>query len=365
MAAVNTLVVGGRVVGEGHLPLVIAEMSGNHNKSLERALEIVDAAADSGAGAIKLQTYTPDILTLDSYSSAFYLPKDGNPWSGQRLWDLYEEAYTPWDWHQPIFERARSRGLLCISTAFDDSSVSFLEALDVDAIKIASFELIHVPLIERSSRSGIPLLISTGMGSLSEIATAVDAAKTGSGFPPILLKCTSAYPSSHKDANLLAISSLKKNFGTLVGVSDHSMSDTVVAVSVGLGACVIEKHFTIERASGGPDSSFSLEPKEFLRMTQSVKDCFESLGTADLEPRKVENVSLWERPSIWVTREVRRGERFTFDSLRVVRPSGGLEPRHLNNLVGQVAAVDIPAETPLKQEHVTPTVSPSETEEPS
>lgn len=352
MTAVQTLRIGTRVVGEGHPPLIIAEMSGNHNQSLATALEIVDAAAESGADAIKLQTYTPDTLTLDSHAPAFFLPSEGNPWAGQRLWDLYKEAYTPWEWHEPICERARSHGLGFISTAFDDSSVDFLERLDVDAIKIASFELVHIPLIERAAATGIPLIISTGMGSDAEIADAVAAVESGMGHKPILLKCTSAYPAHSYDANLLAITSLRSKYSPLVGVSDHSFSDVVVSVAVALGACVIEKHFTLDRGVGGPDSSFSLEPHEFKRMVQVAHESFGSLGSSILEAREVERSSLWERPSIWVTREVKRGERFTRDSVRVVRPSGGLAPKYLNEILESEANSDIPAASPLQRAQI-------------
>lgn len=349
----QTLRIGTRVIGDGQPPMVIAEMSGNHNQSLATAMRIVDAAAECGADAIKLQTYTPDTLTLDSHDPAFFLPSDGNPWAGQRLWDLYKQAYTPWEWHEPLCERARSHGLSFISTAFDNSSVEFLEGLKVDAIKIASFELIHVPLIERAAASGVPLLISTGMGSESEIFDAVKAAETSSGQKPVLLKCTSAYPSRSQDANLLAIATLRSKFGSMVGISDHSFSDVVISAAVALGACVIEKHFTLDRQAGGPDSTFSLEPREFKRMVEIAHESFESLGSLCLEAREVERSSLWERPSIWVTREVMRGERLTEHSVRVVRPSGGLQPKYLSEVLNKQARIDLAPATPLRREHIT------------
>ena len=293
-----------RAIGLSSEPFVIAEMSGNHNQSLDTALAIVDAAARAGAHAIKLQTYTPDTLTLDSHGEAFFLPKEGNPWSGQRLWDLYHLAYTPWDWHEPIFARAKKLGLGCISTAFDESSVEFLESLDIDAIKIASFELINIPLLQSAASTGRPIILSTGMGTEDEISEAVRAVTRQGTTLPILLKCTSAYPSRPADAHLRSIPAMRERFATLIGVSDHTRSSAVVSVAVALGASVIEKHLTLDRLAGGTDAAFSLEPHEFATMAQAASESFYALGSIRFGVQAVEAASAWERPSVWVARDI-------------------------------------------------------------
>jgi len=349
MAVLNNVVIGNRTVGNNQPPFIIAELSGNHNQSLERALAIFDAAAQSGAHAIKLQTYTPETLTLNSHRPEFFLPNEGNPWGGQRLWDLYTQAYTPWEWHGALFDRARSLGLACISTAFDQTSLDFLKSIGINAVKIASFELIHIPLLKAAAKSQKPLIVSTGMATASEISEAVNAVNSQTGLPPILLKATSAYPSTSENANLSVIPIMRENYGTLVGVSDHSMSVAVVATAVSLGACVIEKHLTLDRREGGPDASFSLEPDEFAEMVKIANECFEALGEDQFGPRPVEDASVWERPSVWATRDIKKGEIFTTGNIRVVRPSGGLHPRHYDELLGKRAATNISAETALQK----------------
>jgi pseudaminic acid synthase len=341
-----------RSYGELFPPYVIAELSANHNQSLELALKLVEAAASSGANAIKLQTYTPDSLTLNSRKKDFYLPSVGSPWAGKRLWELYDQAYTPWEWHEEIFARARELGMGTISTAFDKESVDFLLGLKVDALKIASFELINIPLIRKSAETGLPLLISTGMGSLSEIQEAVETVRNVGKSSLVLLKCTSAYPSQPKDANLRAISDLRSRFGVAVGLSDHTMSISVASAATALGACVIEKHLTLSRELGGPDSGFSLEPVEFKEMVSAVQSIHETLGETKYGIQQSEIASAWERPSIWVTKDIAAGELFTQHNLRVVRPSGGMHPRELTKVLGKQASCKIEAESPLQLMHV-------------
>jgi pseudaminic acid synthase len=348
----RTVRIGHRQVGDGQTPYVIAEISGNHNQSLDVALEIVHAAHAAGAHAIKLQTFTPDTLTLNSSRPEFFLPADGNPWAGQRLWDLYSQAYTPWEWHAPIFARARELGLDCISTAFDDSAADFLLSVGVDALKIASFELVHIPLLARVARTGLPVIVSTGMGTEAEVAEAVTTIIEAGGGMPILLKCTSAYPALPEDAHLLSLPAMRERFGTLVGVSDHTLTVSVVATAIALGACVVEKHLTLNRQSGGPDAAFSLEPHEFAEMSRTAAECHAALGSVRFGVQAVEAASAWERPSVWVSRDLRAGDVFTTDNLRVVRPAGGLHPREYLSLIGRRVATDIPAATALRAEHV-------------
>ncbi len=343
--------IGPHHVGDARPIFFLAEMSGNHNGSLARALEIVDAAAESGASGIKLQTFRADTLTLEERRPAFAIPNEGTPWSGQFLWDLYEQAHTPWEWHEPLFERARAHGLACISTAFDVESVDFLVACEVDAIKIASFELIHIPLLQYASGTGFPMIISTGMGSEEEVHEAVSTVRS-SGSPLVLLKSTSAYPAGPEDANVRAIPVMKEQYHALVGLSDHTLSLGVVSAATALGACLIEKHLTLSRSDGGPDALFSLEPWEFAEAVRVCHDVSAALGSSDLVARDVESASLWERPSVWVTADIRRGESFSYQNIRVLRPSGGLSPRHYHEALGMVASVDIKRATPLKADHV-------------
>lgn len=344
--------IGSRTVGDGHPVFFLAELSGNHNGSLLRALEIVDAAAEAGASAIKLQTFRPDTLTLNSRTDRFRLPDTGSPWAGRYLWDLYEEAHTPWEWHESLFARARANGLECISTAFDTESVDFLMSCGVDAIKISSFELIHLPLLRYATSTGIPIILSTGMASRSEVQDAVETVR-GAGGSLIVLRSTSAYPASVSDANLRAIPAMREELRELVGLSDHTLSSAVVAAAVSLGACLIEKHLTLSRADGGPDALFSLEPEELAEVVRTASEIREALGEANLGPREAESASLWERPSVWVTSRVRSGEKFTDRNIRVLRPSGGLPPKHFPHLLDMVAARDLEPATPLTREHVT------------
>lgn len=343
----KTLRIGSREVGPGLRPLVIAEMSGNHNGSLATALEIVRAAADCGADAIKLQTFTAGTLTIDSHRPEFFIDDPGSLWHARRLWELYEEAHTPWEWHGPIFDLARNLGLACISTAFDDTSVAFLESLHVDALKVASFELVHLPLLAAVARSGRPVLLSTGMATLPEIDAAVATLRANGCAAPVLLKCTSAYPSVEKDADLATLPDLERRYGCHVGLSDHTLRPFVAFAAAALGAVVIEKHVTISRAAGGVDAAFSLEPAELRELVTGVALVHESLGEIRYGPREVEATSLRERPSIYVVSPMRLGEEFTTANLRIIRPSGGLAPMHLEEVLGAPCAKDIAEPMPL------------------
>lgn len=350
----STIRIGQKSVGAAHPPLVIAEMSGNHNGSLEKAREIVRAVADSGADAIKLQTFTAATLTLNSSRPDFFIRDPGSLWDGRRLWELYEEAHTPWEWHQPLFELARSHGLACISSAFDESSVKFLLELNIDAIKIASFELVHLPLIEAAAKSGKPMLLSTGMASHEEINDAVSVLAAHQHKDFILLKCTSAYPSEEKHANLLTLPDMGSRYGCQVGLSDHTLKPYAALAAVALGATVLEKHVTLRRAEGGVDAAFSLEPAELRELVDGAHLAWQSRGRVAYGTQAVEETSRRERPSLYVTRRMKKGEIFCDENLRVIRPGFGLPPKHYREIFGRRAACDIDAEMPLSWDQIEP-----------
>lgn len=339
--------IGGKHVGLGQRPMIIAEMSGNHNGTLEGALRIIQIAAASGADAIKLQTYRPDTLTIDCNRPEFFINDPNSLWHGRRLWDLYSEAYTPWEWHKSIFEAARAEGLVCISSAFDSSSLEFLVSLGVDAIKIASFELVHIPLIEAAAKSGKPLLISTGMANALEIDEAVAAMRSNDCTRFILLKCTSAYPSEENDANILSMQDLGIRYGCNVGLSDHTLRPFSAFAATALGAVVIEKHFTLSRAEGGVDSAFSIEPSELRTLVDGTDLVWRSLGKICYGPQSTEETSFKERPSIYVVRPIKMGEKFTEDNIRIIRPGNGLAPKHYRSLIGKTCAFDLNGEVPM------------------
>jgi pseudaminic acid synthase len=339
--------IGGRLLGRGHRPLIIAEMSGNHNGRLEGALRIVRAAAESGADAIKLQTFTPNTLTIESSRPEFFIEDPSSLWHGRRLWELYEEAHTPWEWHEPIFKAARAGGLACISTAFDSNSVEFLLSIGVDAIKIASFELIHIPLIETAARSGKPILLSAGMARLDELDDAASALRANGCNRFVLLKCTSAYPSEETDANILTMHDMRLRYSCEVGLSDHTLRPYAAFAATSLGAVVVEKHLTISRAEGGLDSAFSIEPPELRELVKGTDAVWRSLGGVCYAPLDVEKTSIKERPSIYVVRAIRKGEHFTEDNIRIIRPANGLAPKHYRSLIGKTCACDVAAESPM------------------
>ena len=343
-----TIEIAGRPIGADHPPFVIAEMSGNHNQSLERALEIVESAAKAGAHAIKLQTYTADTMTLDARGGSFEIKDPNSLWSGQNLHDLYKKAYTPWEWHAPIMKRARELGLICFSSPFDETAVDFLLELDVPAFKIASFENNHLPLIEKAASAGKPLIISTGMATLGELDQAVKSARKAGCEQLILLKCTSTYPATPKNTNISTIPHLKQLFGTEVGLSDHTMGVGVAVASVALGASVIEKHFTLSRADGGVDSAFSLEPHELNALVIESKRAWQSLGSVSYGSTSSEKKSLMFRRSIYVAQDIAEGEEFTASNIRIIRPGDGAPPIFYDQILGKVARQSYSAGTPLK-----------------
>jgi len=344
--------IGNRRIGLGSSPYVIAEMSGNHNQSLARALEIVDAAAAAGAHAIKLQTYTADTITLDIRKGEFQITDKNSLWSGQSLHDLYSKAYTPWEWHAPIMRRAAERGLACFSSPFDETAVDFLERLNVPAYKIASFENNHLPLIKKVARTGKPIIISTGMATLAELEEAVTTARKHGCSRIVLLKCTSSYPSSPENTNLITIPHLRELFGAPVGLSDHTMGIGVAIASVALGASVIEKHFTLNRADGGVDSAFSIEPEELSALVIETDRAWKSLGAVTYGPTESELNSLIFRRSIYIAAEMKAGEVFTTKNLRVVRPANGLHPRFYEQLLGRRINRDAEVGTPMSWGHL-------------
>jgi len=307
-------------IGRSSRPFIIAEMSGNHNQSLDRALAIVDAAAKAGAHAVKLQTYTADTITLDVRGGDFDITDHGSLWAGKNLHELYKQAHTPWEWHGPIMERARVLGLACFSSAFDESAVDFLETLNVPAYKIASFENIHLPLIRKVASTGKPLIISTGMASIAELDEAVTAAREAGCRDLVLLKCTSTYPATPENTNVLTIPHMRELFGCEVGLSDHTMGVGVSVAAVAHGATVVEKHFTLSRAEGGVDSAFSLEPAELQALVDETERAWQCLGRVSYGPIEAEKKSMVFRRSLLISQDVKAGEILTPSNLRIVRP---------------------------------------------
>jgi N-acetylneuraminate synthase len=342
-----TFAIGERPIGREHAPFIIAEMSGNHNQSIERAFEIVEAAAKSGAHAIKLQTYTADTITLDVRGGAFEINDPNSLWAGKNLHDLYKQAYTPWEWHAPIMARAKELGLLCFSSPFDETAVDFLNDLGVPAFKIASFENNHLPLIRKAASTGKPLIISTGMATIAELDEAVRTAREAGCKDLVLLKCTSTYPATPDNSNILTIPHMAELFGCEVGLSDHTMGVGVAVAAVAHGATVIEKHFTLARADGGVDSAFSLEPAELESLVVETERAWQSLGRVSYGPTEAEKKSLVFRRSIYVSRDVKAGEVFGPDNLRIVRPGDGLAPRDYASILGRAAKQDVMKGTPM------------------
>jgi pseudaminic acid synthase len=322
------------LIGSGNKPFVIAEMSGNHNQSLDRALEIVEAAAKSGAHALKLQTYTADTMTLDIKDGEFFIDND-SLWKGKSLYDLYKEASTPWKWHKPIMKRANELGLICFSSPFDESAIDFLEELNVPAYKIASFENNYLQLIHKAASTGKPLIISTGMATIEELDEAVKTARDAGCKDIILLKCTSSYPSTAENSNILTIPHMKDLFGCEVGLSDHTTGIGVAVAAVAHGATVIEKHFTLSRADGGVDSAFSLEPDEFKSLVVETEKAWHSLGSVVYGGTDSEEKSKIFRRSLYIAEDMKAGEVFTEVNLRIVRPGGGLPPKYLERFIGK------------------------------
>jgi pseudaminic acid synthase len=339
--------IGDRWIGAQHAPFVIAEMSGNHNQSLDRALAIVDGAAAAGAHALKLQTYTADTITLNVRGGDFEIADPGSLWSGKNLHDLYQQAHTPWEWHAPIMQRAREHGMVCFSSPFDESAVDFLEEFNVPAYKIASFENNHLPLIAKAAATGKPLIISTGMASLGELEQAVSVARSAGCKDLILLKCTSTYPATPANTNIRTIPHLRELFDCEVGLSDHTMGVGVAVAAVALGATVIEKHFTLSRAEGGVDSAFSLEPTELAALVQESERAWQALGQVRYGPTEAERKSLVFRRSIYASADIALGEPFTPENIRIVRPGHGAPPSLYSQLLGRSARQAYTRGTPL------------------
>jgi len=344
--------IAGRKIGVEQQPFIIAEMSGNHHQSIERALAIVEAAAKSGAHALKLQTYTADTITLDIDDGDFFISDPSSLWKGHSLHGLYKQAYTPWEWHSVIFERCREKGLICFSTPFDETAVDFLETLGTPAYKIASFENNHLPLIRKVAATGKPLIISTGMATVAELFEAVEAARTAGCKEIVLLKCTSSYPAPPVGSNLLTIPHMKELFGTEVGLSDHTMGIGVSVASVALGATVIEKHFTLCRADGGVDAAFSLEPEELRLLVVESERAWQALGHISYGVNIAEESSVKFRRSLYVAEDIKAGDVFAEDNLRVVRPGYGLPPKYIDMFLGKKAGRDLNKGTPLSWEHL-------------
>lgn len=334
-------------IGQEARPFIIAEMSGNHNQSLERALEIVEAAARSGAHALKLQTYTADTMTIDVREGEFFIADPNSLWSGNSLYQLYQQAHTPWEWHEPIFSRARELGMVPFSTPFDETAVDFLESLDVQVYKIASFENTDLPLIRKVAATGKPMIISTGMASVAELDETVRAAREAGCKQLVLLKCTSTYPSTPENTNVRTIPHLRDLFGCEVGLSDHTMGCGAAIAAVALGATVIEKHFTLARADGGVDSAFSIEPAEMRTLATEAERAWQSLGQISYGATSAEQKSLVFRRSLYVVKDIDAGELFSADNVRAIRPGLGLAPRWMDTVLGMAAKKAIKRGTPL------------------
>ena len=333
--------IAGRAIVASHAPFVIAEMSGNHNQSLDRALEIVDAAATTGAHALKIQTYTPDTITIDLDEREFHISDPNSLWAGSSLYKLYGEAYTPWEWHAAIFERARLKGMIPFSTPFDDTAVDLLESLEVACYKIASFENTDLPLIRRVAATGKPLIISTGMASIAELDDTVRAARAAGCKDLVLLKCTSTYPATPENTNILTIPHLRELFGCEVGLSDHTMGIGVSVASVSLGASVIEKHFTLSRADGGVDSAFSMEPAEMAQLVVETERAWRSLGKVSYGPTEAERKSLQYRRSLYVVKDMKAGDVLTPETVRSIRPGLGLPTKYLDVVLGKTVSREV------------------------
>ena len=339
--------IAGRLIGCGQAPFIIAEMSGNHNQSLERALEIVEAAAKTGAHALKIQTYTPDTMTIDMDEREFHISDSNSLWAGTSLYKLYGEAYTPWEWHKPIFDRARELGIIAFSTPFDDTAVDFLENLDVPCYKIASFENTDLPLIRRVAATGKPLIISTGMATVAELDETVRAAREAGCKELILLKCTSAYPATAANTNILTIPHLRELFDCEVGLSDHTIGVGVSVASVALGATVIEKHFTLNRADGGVDSAFSMEPSEMKLLVAETERAWQALGQVIYGPIEAEKESIQFRRSLYVVKDIKAGDVLTHENVRAIRPGLGLPTKYLEQVLGRTVKQDVKRGTAL------------------
>lgn len=341
----HSIEIAGRPIGPEHEPYVVCEVSANHNGSLDRALEMLDAAAATGADAIKIQTYTADTMTIDHDGPDFQIVE--GPWSGRSLYDLYKEAQTPFEWHKPLFERARRLGVTLFSTPFDQSAADLLAELDAPAYKIASFEVVDLPLIAHVARKGKPMIISTGMANLGEINDAVRTARDNGCDQLVLLHCVSSYPAPDEQSNVRTVAHLTEAFGVVSGLSDHTFGSAVAVASIALGGSMIEKHFTLRRADGGPDAAFSLEPAEFTALVTDCKRAWRALGRVSYDLQGCEGGSVMFRRSLYVVRDLAAGEELTPDNVRSIRPGHGLAPKHLPEVLGRRAARDLKRGEPL------------------
>lgn len=337
---------GNYLIGKNHRPFIIAELSGNHNRSLERALSLVEEAAKSGAHALKIQTYTADTMTLNLHGEGFDIYDEGSLWKGRNLYELYQEAYTPWEWHQPIFERARELGMIAFSTPFDETAVDFLETLNVPMYKIASFENTDLPLIQKVAATGKPMIISTGMATVEELAETVQTARNAGCRDLVLLKCTSTYPATPENTNIATIPHLQAAFNCHVGISDHTLGIGVSVASVALGASVIEKHFTLKRSDGGVDAAFSMEPAEMKALVTESERAWQAIGHVTYGPTEAEKKSLTYRRSIYVAKDVKAGDILTKENLKIIRPGLGLAPKYYPHLLGKTVKKNLAAGTP-------------------
>lgn len=335
-----------KYIGEGYNTFIIAEISANHNGKFENAVKIIHEAKKAGADAVKLQTYTPDTMTIDSDNNYFQI-KQGTIWDGTTLYKLYEEAYTPWEWQPKLKKIAEEEGLVCFSSPFDLTAVDFLEEIDVPAYKVASFEITDIPLIEYIASKDKPIIMSTGIATLTDIEEAVNACKRIGNDQIALLKCTSAYPSPIKDINLKVIPNMKETFGTIVGLSDHTLGHTVALGSVALGARIVEKHFTLSRADGGPDAKFSIEPDEFEEMVRNIRDLENALGQITYKLTEKQRRSREHARSIFVVKDIKKGEIINKDNIRIIRPGFGLAPKYYESIIGKKASKDIERGEPL------------------
>ena len=339
-----------REIGQHTKPFIIAEMSGNHNQSLERALQLVELAAEAGVDALKLQTYTADTITLDLHTDEFFISNEASLWKGQSLHKLYQQAYTPWEWHEPIFKRAKELGLIAFSSPFDETAVDFLESLDIPAYKIASFENVDIPLIKKAARTGKPIIISTGMASAAELDEAVEAVRSEGNDQIILLKCTSTYPATPENSNLATIPHMQTLFNVEMGLSDHTMGVGVSVAAVTLGATVIEKHFTNSRLEGGVDAAFSMEPHELKMLVEETERAWLAIGAVKYGPTEAELKSCNDRRSLYIGENMQKGDIFTKENLRDVRPGLGLPTKYYELLLGKTIKQDAKKGTPVSWE---------------
>jgi len=344
------ITINNRKIGPDHPPYIIAELSANHNGDIKRAYQIMEEAKKAGADAIKLQTYTHETITIDSNSEEFQI--NGGLWDGQSLYELYKDAHMPWKWHKPLFEKAKALGITIFSSPFDFTAVDLLEELNAPAYKIASFELVDLPLIARVAKTGKPLIISTGMGNQKEIQEAVDCARENGCEELIVLHCVSGYPTPAEQYNLRTIADISKRYNVLSGLSDHTIDNATAIASIALGACLIEKHVTLDRTAGGPDDSFSLEPNELAQLCKNSKTAWQALGKVNYEQAEAEKGNIKFRRSLYVVKDIKKGEKFTADNIRSIRPGFGLAPKHYSQIIGSESKKDIKRGTALKWEFI-------------